>query len=99
VFCPSCSNYYRVRAGVPQPRQPKDGRLLRQPAPPVRRLVLGAARARVVFCSLTLAWLTLYAFAIDRLRRLFGGPVRRALDAIAGAVLVALGIRLAAEER
>ena len=53
----------------------------------------------LLFCSLTLAWLTLYAFAVDRLRRALGGPVRRALDAITGAVLVALGIRLAAEER
>jgi threonine/homoserine/homoserine lactone efflux protein len=53
----------------------------------------------LLFCSLTLAWLTLYAFAIDRLRRFLGGPVRRALDALTGLVLVALGIRLAAEER
>ena len=53
----------------------------------------------LLFCSLTLAWLTLYAFAIDRLRRFLGGPVRRALDAVTGLVLVALGIRLATEER
>jgi threonine/homoserine/homoserine lactone efflux protein len=53
----------------------------------------------LLFCSLTLAWLTLYAFAIDRLRRFLGGPVRRALDALTGLVLVALGARLAAEER
>jgi threonine/homoserine/homoserine lactone efflux protein len=53
----------------------------------------------LLFCSLTLAWLTLYAFAIDRLRRFLGGPVRRALDAVTGLVLVALGARLAAEER
>jgi threonine/homoserine/homoserine lactone efflux protein len=53
----------------------------------------------LLFCAMTLAWLTLYAFAVDRVRRLFGGPFRRALDAITGAVLVALGIRLAAEER
>jgi threonine/homoserine/homoserine lactone efflux protein len=53
----------------------------------------------LLFCSLTLAWLTLYAFAIDRLRRVLGGPVRRALDAVTGLVLVALGVRLAAEDR
>ena len=53
----------------------------------------------LLFCSLTLAWLTLYAFAVDRLRRLLGGPARRMLDALTGAVLIALGIRLAAEER
>ena len=51
----------------------------------------------LLFCSLTLAWLTVYAVAVDRLRRLFAGPVRRALDAVMGAVLVALGIRLAAD--
>jgi threonine/homoserine/homoserine lactone efflux protein len=51
----------------------------------------------LLFCSLTLLWLTLYACAIDRLRRLLGGRVRRALDALTGAVLVALGVRLAAE--
>ena len=51
----------------------------------------------LLFCTLTFAWLTFYAFAVDRLRRLLGGPVRRVLDAITGAVLVALGIRLARE--
>lgn len=51
----------------------------------------------LLFCSLTLAWLTLYALAVARARRLLVGPVRRALDAITGVVLVAFGIRLAAE--
>jgi threonine/homoserine/homoserine lactone efflux protein len=53
----------------------------------------------LLFCSLTLAWLTLYAFAVDRLRHFFGGPVRRVLDAVTGLVLVALGARLAAADR
>ena len=53
----------------------------------------------LLFCSLTLGWLTLYAFAVDRARRLLGGPVRRALDAVTGVVLVLLGLRLAAESR
>ena len=52
----------------------------------------------MVFCSLTLVWLTAYAFAVakagDFLRR---SRVRRALDALTGAVLVALGLRLAVE--
>ena len=52
----------------------------------------------LVFCSLTLIWLTAYAFAVakagDFLRR---SRVRRALDALTGAVLVALGLRLAVE--
>jgi threonine/homoserine/homoserine lactone efflux protein len=56
-------------------------------------LVLG-----LIFCSLTLFWLTAYAFVVakagDLLRR---SRVRRGLDALTGAVLVALGLRLAAE--
>ena len=58
-------------------------------------LVLG-----LVFCSLTLVWLTAYAFAVakagDFLRR---SRVRRAIDGLTGAVLVGLGLRLAAESR
>jgi threonine/homoserine/homoserine lactone efflux protein len=53
----------------------------------------------LLFCSLTLAWLSLYAVAIARLSGLLTGRVRRALDAVTGAVLIAFGIRLAAEER
>ena len=52
----------------------------------------------LVFCSMTLAWLTVYAVAVARagdfLRR---SGIRRALDTLMGTVLVALGIRLAAE--
>ena len=58
-------------------------------------LVLG-----LVFSSMTLTWLTCYAIAVakagDVLRR---PPIRRALDAITGAALVALGLRLATERR
>jgi len=54
----------------------------------------------LVFCSMTLVWLTAYAFAVakagDFLRR---SRVRRALDAMTGAVLVGLGLGLAAEQR
>ncbi len=53
----------------------------------------------LLFCSLTLAWLSLYAVAIARLSALLTGRVRRVIDAVTGAVLVAFGIRLAAEER
>jgi len=52
----------------------------------------------LVFCSMTLVWLSAYAFAVaragDLLRRT---RIRRALDAVMGTVLVGLGIRLAAE--
>lgn len=51
----------------------------------------------LLFCSLTLAWLALYAVTIDRIGRVLTGSVRRALDALTGVVLVALGLRLATE--
>jgi threonine/homoserine/homoserine lactone efflux protein len=52
-----------------------------------------------LFCAMTFAWLTFYAVAVARLGGLLTGTVRRALDAVTGVVLVALGIRLATEER
>jgi threonine/homoserine/homoserine lactone efflux protein len=52
----------------------------------------------LVFCCLTLAWLSAYAVTVARARNLLRRPpVRRALDAVTGMVLVALGLRLAAE--
>ena len=51
------------------------------------------------FCAMTFAWLTLYAVAVARLRRFLAGRVRRALDALTGAVLVVFGVRLASESR
>ena len=54
----------------------------------------------LVFCTMTLAWLTAYAFAVARAGNFLRRPkIRRALDAITGAALVALGLRLAAERR
>ena len=52
----------------------------------------------LVFASITLAWLTLYAFAVARAKAvLLRTRVRRALDALAGLVLVTFGFRLASE--
>jgi threonine/homoserine/homoserine lactone efflux protein len=52
----------------------------------------------LVFCALTFAWLTAYAAIVacagDFLRR---PRIRRVLEGLTGAVLVALGLRLAAE--
>ena len=60
-----------------------------------RLLLLG-----LIFCTITLTWLTLYAVAVARigdfLRR---DRVRRALEATTGLVLVGLGLRLATEPR
>jgi threonine/homoserine/homoserine lactone efflux protein len=54
----------------------------------------------LVFCSLTLVWLTAYAVAVARAGDLLRRPrVRRTLDAVTGAVLVALGLRVATEPR
>jgi threonine/homoserine/homoserine lactone efflux protein len=61
---------------------------------------LGLLGLGLMFCSMTFAWLTGYAFAVakagDFLRN---SAVRRTLDAIVGIVLVALGVRLATERR
>lgn len=58
-------------------------------------LALGLA-----FCAMTLVWLSAYAFAVARVGDVLRRPsVRRVFDAILGAVLVALGIRLATERR
>jgi threonine/homoserine/homoserine lactone efflux protein len=52
----------------------------------------------LVFVSITLTWLMLYACAVARAKAaLLRTGVRRALDALAGLVLVSLGARLAAE--
>jgi len=54
----------------------------------------------LIFSALTFAWLALYATVVARvgdvLRR---GRVRRVIEGAMGAVLVALGVRLAAESR
>ena len=52
----------------------------------------------VLFASLTLAWLSLYALAVARAAAFLSrSRVRRALDAVTGCALAALGLRLAAE--
>ena len=54
----------------------------------------------LLFCALTLAWLSAYALALARAGDLLRRPrVRRALDAVTGTALVLLGIRLAAADR
>ena len=54
----------------------------------------------VVFCSMTFVWLSAYAAAVTRARSVLERDrVRRVLDVLTGAVLVALGLKLAAERR
>ena len=62
--------------------------------------LLGLLGLGLVFCTLTGLWLVAYATAIARagdvLRR---GAARRAIDAVAGTALIAVGIRLASADR
>ena len=54
----------------------------------------------LLFCSMTLAWLTAYAFAVAKAGDVLRRPaIRRLFDAVLGVVLVALGIRLASDRR
>jgi threonine/homoserine/homoserine lactone efflux protein len=54
----------------------------------------------LVFCSLTLVWLAAYAVAVARAGDFLRRPsIRRLTEAVTGAVLVALGLRLATERR
>lgn len=53
-----------------------------------------------LFCAMTLAWLSGYAWVVARAGDFLRRPrIRRALEAATGAVLVALGLRLATERR
>jgi threonine/homoserine/homoserine lactone efflux protein len=52
----------------------------------------------LVFSTMTLTWLSAYALAVARTKRLLvRGRVRRTLDAVTGLALVAFGARLAVE--
>lgn len=52
------------------------------------------------FCIMTATWLAAYAFAVARAKSVFQRPrIRRVVDGLTGAVLVALGLRLASAER
>jgi threonine/homoserine/homoserine lactone efflux protein len=53
----------------------------------------------LLFATMGLAWLTTYAVVVAKLGDVLSGPVRRMLDAVTGAILVALGVRLATEDR
>ena len=54
----------------------------------------------LLFSTFTFLWLALYSVAVARARELLERTgVRRALEALTGTVLVALGLRLAAETR
>jgi threonine/homoserine/homoserine lactone efflux protein len=53
-----------------------------------------------VFIAMGLLWLTAYALLVARIGTLLRRPsVRRVVNAVAGTVLTALGVRLAFERR
>ncbi len=54
----------------------------------------------IIAVSITVIWFTTLATIVGALRRVFASArVRRALDAITGTVLIALGIRIATQAR
>jgi RhtB (resistance to homoserine/threonine) family protein len=60
--------------------------------------VIGFLLLGLLFCLLTFGWLSLYAVLLHRAQALFRrSNVRRAVEGLTGAVLVGLGVRLAAE--
>jgi threonine/homoserine/homoserine lactone efflux protein len=72
--------------------------LLPQFAPADGPVLLSMLSLGLLFCGMTLSWLTAYAWLIAQLGPLFRRPaVRRVLDLVMGTILVALGLRLAAE--
>jgi len=53
----------------------------------------------LTFCTMTLVWLTAYSLVVARAEVLFRrARVRRALEAVTGTVLIALGVRVATEQ-
>jgi threonine/homoserine/homoserine lactone efflux protein len=74
--------------------------LLPQFVPPDTASFAGLALLGLLFSLLTLFWLVFYTLAIARIGIVLSrSPVRRALEGMAGAALVGLGLRLAAENR
>jgi threonine/homoserine/homoserine lactone efflux protein len=54
----------------------------------------------LVFCAMTLVWLSAYSLVVARAGAVLRqARVRRAMEAVTGTVLIALGVRLAAEQR
>jgi threonine/homoserine/homoserine lactone efflux protein len=54
----------------------------------------------LLFCTMTLVWLSAYAVAVAKAGDVLRRPlVRRVFDAVLGVVLVALGVRLATDRR
>jgi threonine/homoserine/homoserine lactone efflux protein len=66
------------------------------PGSPVLPYAIGMAAVIVV---LDLAWFSTLAFAVDRARNLLKPRIQRGMERCTGAVMIALGLRLATESR
>jgi len=54
----------------------------------------------LLFCAMTFAWLVVYSVVVARAGEVLRRPrIRRTLDAVMGAALVAIGVRVATERR
>ena len=74
--------------------------LLPQFVPAGRTSFLALLALGLIYCSITLAWLSAYAVAVAKVGLALRRPlVRRAIKAVTGLVLTALGLRLASERR
>lgn len=74
--------------------------LLPQFVPAGHTAFLNMLALGLVFCCMTLGWLSIYALVVGRAGDLLSRPrIRRALDAGVGTVLVVLGVRLASQQR
>lgn len=74
--------------------------LLPQFAPGESPSFVSLAVLGLVFCAMTLAWLSAYAYAVARAGGLLSRPrVRRTVEGVTGLALVALGVRVALERR
>ena len=107
AFAGSASDAHAPRPGAHELRQgflsnlgnPKMAIFFTSLLPQFGHSFAGLAALGLVFCAMTLAWLSLYALVVARAGDVLRRPrVRRALDAITGTALVALGIRLAGSE-
>jgi threonine/homoserine/homoserine lactone efflux protein len=74
--------------------------LLPQFVDPGRPVLLPFLTLGAIFVTMTAAWLVLYCLVAARAAQTLQRPrVRAALDRVTGIVLIALGLRLAAEHR
>ena len=90
----------RQRPGEPQDRRLLHAACCRSSRPRRGRHSGTLLGLGLLFCAMTFAWLCVYATAVDRMSAfLWRTGVRRAIDAVMGTVLVALGGRLALERR